>query len=180
MKNGPPSAPSRAPSPAAVPQPEFPAESAPRRRAASGRKGRSASGFGTAVFLGAVILALALLVLARRSGPVESGPAQTPGQAVSVPAGKPGSSAASAEPEATEEPAAVRSFEWKDTASASLTTRIGYDGENKVLAVTFRDSGETYYYLNVPESVWKDFRSAASISRYFEGYIRDRYKFEVE
>ena len=68
-------------------------------------------------------------------------------------------------------------FEWKEISS-SLATKIGYDSRHEVLAVTFRDSGITYYYYDVPESVWKGISTADSVGSYFNQYIKDSYDYK--
>ncbi len=74
-------------------------------------------------------------------------------------------------------PKPVYRFEWKEISS-SLATRIGYDSKNKVLAITFRDSGDTYYYYEVPEESWKGMSTSDSIKNYFNQYIKNKYTSE--
>ena len=56
--------------------------------------------------------------------------------------------------------------------SSSDIQSVGY--QNGTLEVAFH-SGGIYQYLNVPESVYKNFMSASSHGQYFHSHIKDVY-----
>ena len=58
---------------------------------------------------------------------------------------------------------------------SSAISRIGYDITNKVLGVEFEESGEVYYYYDVPENIYNDLENADSIGGYYNDYIKGKY-----
>jgi hypothetical protein len=52
---------------------------------------------------------------------------------------------------------------------------IGYDAEERLLEVEFRDTGDVYRYADVEEIVFEQFLSAPSKGRYFSRFIRGNY-----
>lgn len=58
---------------------------------------------------------------------------------------------------------------------SSAISRIGYDANNKVLGVEFEESGDVYYYYDVPENVYNDLKKADSIGGYYNDYIKGEY-----
>ena len=60
--------------------------------------------------------------------------------------------------------------------NSSAISRVAYDARAKRLMVTFRDSRETYVYLDVPHEVYDAFMSAPSQGRFFNAEIRDRFE----
>lgn len=56
--------------------------------------------------------------------------------------------------------------------SSSNIASIGYD--NGTLHIRFQ-SGAAYAYYNVPQSVYNNFLSAASLGKYFHANIKGRY-----
>lgn len=57
-----------------------------------------------------------------------------------------------------------------DSTCLSRIRRAGGDVE-----VTLRESGKTYRYLRVPETVWLSFQSAASKGKYYNWIIKPNY-----
>lgn len=66
----------------------------------------------------------------------------------------------------------------QDTPNSSCFSQVGYPPGQEVLYVTFRDSGATYAYYDVPESVWDEFWSASSMGRYYNQEIKGAYDCE--
>jgi hypothetical protein len=54
---------------------------------------------------------------------------------------------------------------------------IEYDDAQKVLRATFRGSGKTYDYLDVPPEAYAALMAAESRGAWFNEHIRDRYRF---
>jgi hypothetical protein len=61
--------------------------------------------------------------------------------------------------------------------SSSLLA-VDYFAERKVLRVTFRESGKTYDYQNVPPETLEGLMDAESKGSWFNENIRDSYHFE--
>jgi hypothetical protein len=59
--------------------------------------------------------------------------------------------------------------------SSSLISRIGYDVENKILHVWFRD-GPLYCYFDVPESLFDALRSADSPGQFYNAQVKGAYR----
>ncbi len=68
-----------------------------------------------------------------------------------------------------------RDFHWVSTDESTCFSAIGYDYSAERLAVTFRDSGKTYIYHDVPESVWDDLYSADSRGGFYNSDIKGQY-----
>lgn len=58
---------------------------------------------------------------------------------------------------------------------SSAISEIGYDYYEEVLLITFKDSGASYYYYDVPYEVYDELLNAESIGRYFNNQIRGWY-----
>lgn len=69
-------------------------------------------------------------------------------------------------------------FDWVSTYDSTCFSEIGYDYSANRLAVTFRDSGKTYIYHDVPESVWNDLVSAKSRGGFYNSDIKGQYRSE--
>lgn len=67
---------------------------------------------------------------------------------------------------------------WYETPDSTAISEIGYWWRFHVLYITFRNSGETYEYYDVPPEVWYNIRTADSIGRYFNEYIKGHYEYE--
>ncbi|MGE5538288.1 MAG: KTSC domain-containing protein [Gemmatimonas sp.] len=64
-------------------------------------------------------------------------------------------------------------------ALASRAIRlIRYDADRRRLFVTFRDSGKTYAYFDVPPQVYGAFLAAESHGSFFSEHVRDAFRFE--
>lgn len=61
-------------------------------------------------------------------------------------------------------------------AKSSVIASYGYDEETAELTITFR-SGRRYRYFDVPDWVADELATAPSTGEYFNGCIRDRYRF---
>jgi hypothetical protein len=55
--------------------------------------------------------------------------------------------------------------------------RTKYDPDREVLSVWFVASGKRYDYEAVPAETYRSFRSALAKGRFFNDYIRDRFKY---
>ena len=62
------------------------------------------------------------------------------------------------------------------SVDSSAISRVEYDPAEQKLIVTFRPSGETYAYLQVPQQTYDDLLSADSIGRFFNEHVRDSYE----
>ncbi len=60
-------------------------------------------------------------------------------------------------------------------ASSNLAS-IGYDAENQVLEVEFKN-GSIYQYEGVPEFAYSDMMTADSLGSYFNANIKSQYAF---
>lgn len=58
---------------------------------------------------------------------------------------------------------------------SSALESIGYDPENKILELEFRDSGGVWQYFKLPISVYKKFIKAESLGNYFVTRIKGKY-----
>ena len=63
----------------------------------------------------------------------------------------------------------------QDTPNSSCFSEVGYCEDEEILVVTFRDSGKTYLYLDVPEWEWYSFISSSSLGGYYNSDIKPFY-----
>jgi KTSC domain-containing protein len=56
--------------------------------------------------------------------------------------------------------------------------QVTYDPEAHVLRATFRETGRTYAYRDVPQEVYDGLLFADSLGAYFNAHIRDQFDFE--
>lgn len=68
-----------------------------------------------------------------------------------------------------------KSIEIHNFKNSSNILRIDYDHLMNNLYIYFR-TGAIYQYINVPESLFIDFKKAGSAGNYFKTYIRDNYE----
>jgi hypothetical protein len=61
---------------------------------------------------------------------------------------------------------------------SSAIEKLAYDRASHILQATFRESGRTYLYRDVPEELYDGLLFAASLGAYFNTYIRDCFDFE--
>jgi hypothetical protein len=62
------------------------------------------------------------------------------------------------------------------TAVTSSNIRsIGFEPESETLEVEFK-SGGLYQYANVPKSLFDRFMAASSKGRFFDQYVRDKFR----
>lgn len=52
---------------------------------------------------------------------------------------------------------------------------MGYDYDKNTLVITFRDSGSTYAYYDVPVSVWSELAADEALGTYYNKHIKDYY-----
>jgi hypothetical protein len=62
------------------------------------------------------------------------------------------------------------------TPKSTCFSEIGYDPNNELLIVRFRDSGKAYLYLSFPSQEWDTFKSAKSLGSYYNSEIKGHYK----
>lgn len=60
---------------------------------------------------------------------------------------------------------------------SSVINHFKYDEKSHTLIITFV-TGLVYQYKNVPEEVYKMMKAAGSKGRYFNFYIKDKFKFK--
>ena len=61
------------------------------------------------------------------------------------------------------------------TLGSSMISRIIYDDAEEALTICFRETGR-YVYYGVPRSVYETLRTAPSAGRYFNAWIKGRYR----
>jgi hypothetical protein len=59
---------------------------------------------------------------------------------------------------------------------SSNVASIGYNAETYVLEVEF-SNGHIYQYFDVPQNVYTEIMSAASIGSYLNSYVRREYRY---
>jgi hypothetical protein len=62
-----------------------------------------------------------------------------------------------------------------DTPDSTCFSSIGWDASTGTLVVTFRDSGASYAYDEIPRSVWDGLRNADSMGGYYNKNIKGHY-----
>lgn len=62
----------------------------------------------------------------------------------------------------------------ESTPRSSCFSAVGYDWDNEILYVQFRDSGSIYSY-EVPSDVYDELIGADSMGRYYNSYIKGVY-----
>lgn len=60
---------------------------------------------------------------------------------------------------------------------SSVLKTVRYDAATRTLTATFRASGRTYVYADVPQDVYDGLIFSDSLGTYFNAHIRDRYRF---
>ena len=63
------------------------------------------------------------------------------------------------------------------TPDSDAISYIGYRKKDEVLVITFRESGDSYYYLNVSPSVWNSFKDSDYLGEYFNDNIKGFYEY---
>jgi hypothetical protein len=56
--------------------------------------------------------------------------------------------------------------------------KVSYDEEAHVLCATFRESGRTYAYHEVPQELYDGLIFSDSLGAYFNTHIRDQFDYE--
>lgn len=67
----------------------------------------------------------------------------------------------------------------RESVSSSLVESVGYDIDEEVLEVEI-EGGRVYQYMEVPEKTYQEFRTAESLGRYFNRYIRELSHVRIE
>ena len=60
---------------------------------------------------------------------------------------------------------------------SSAIEQVSYDPDAHSLVATFRDSGRTYVYADVPEEGYDSLLFSDSLGAYFNANIRDRFPY---
>lgn len=60
---------------------------------------------------------------------------------------------------------------------SSVISHFSYDMDSSTLKITFV-SGKIYKYNDVPQEVYDEMKANGSKGRYFNYFIKDRYKFK--
>lgn len=60
---------------------------------------------------------------------------------------------------------------------SSALARVSYDDATHTLCATFRGTGRTYVYQNVPAEIYDGLMGADSLGSYFNACIRDHFPF---
>ena len=58
---------------------------------------------------------------------------------------------------------------------SSAISRIAYDDDRRTLSIWFPDTGR-YFYHDVPRAVYEGLARAPSAGRYFNAFIKERYR----
>lgn len=59
--------------------------------------------------------------------------------------------------------------------SSSMIDRIAYDEEQRILIVSFRDTGK-YLYHDIPSAIFEAFCAAPSAGGFFNRYVKDHFR----
>lgn len=59
--------------------------------------------------------------------------------------------------------------------SPSMIDRIAYDEEQRILIVSFRDTGK-YLYHDIPSTIFEAFCAAPSAGSFFNTYVKDHFR----
>lgn len=69
---------------------------------------------------------------------------------------------------------------WVETPDSTCFSEIGYDANRDLLYVTFRSSGASYVYSEVPNAVWKSLLNAESKGGYYNTEIKGHFPCEKQ
>lgn len=72
----------------------------------------------------------------------------------------------------------MRTYNWVRVNSSNIE-QIAYDASQKELLVAFK-TGLQYYYINVPEQLFEDFKKAPSPGRFLHEHIKKDYGYGRE
>lgn len=62
--------------------------------------------------------------------------------------------------------------------TSSDIASIGYDSQLKTLEIEFHSKHSVYQYFNVPEQAYNELMNARSHGKYFNQYIKNKYRYE--
>jgi hypothetical protein len=68
-------------------------------------------------------------------------------------------------------------FKGMPYVQSSALEQLSYDEVAHTLCATFRDTGRTYIYQEVPQEIYDSLLFADSLGAYFNSHIRDRFLF---
>jgi hypothetical protein len=60
---------------------------------------------------------------------------------------------------------------------SSAIEQVSYDPDARTLIATFRETGRTYMYADVPVEVYDSLLFSDSLGAYFNTHIRDRFPY---
>ena len=69
----------------------------------------------------------------------------------------------------------IETITFVDTPESTCFSQIGYDYDHGLLYVTFRSSGASYVYSEVPNEVWKSLLNAESKGSYYNKEIKGQF-----
>jgi hypothetical protein len=64
----------------------------------------------------------------------------------------------------------------RQQVQSSALQSVGYDAENKILELEFRESGGVWQYFKFPASGYSKFIHASSLGNYFVTKIKGKYR----
>lgn len=65
----------------------------------------------------------------------------------------------------------------KEVMPSTVIQTFSYKFPERILIINFL-SGNCYAYINVPESIYKEFKTAYSKGKYFNAHIKNHYPFK--
>ena len=80
-----------------------------------------------------------------------------------------------ARPAPGEQIAVMAVFRRMPYVQSAALEQISYDENAHTLCATFRDTGRTYIYQDVPQEIYDSLLFADSLSAYFNSHIRDHF-----
>lgn len=66
----------------------------------------------------------------------------------------------------------------EETPRSTCFSSVGYSADKEILLVTFRDSGKTYQYSGISESLFDEFINAESMGQFYNSSIKGKYHSE--
>jgi hypothetical protein len=63
------------------------------------------------------------------------------------------------------------------TVNSTNIDSVGYNADTQTLTVKFKVSGQTYEYLNVPQTLYESLMTAESKGKYINNNIRSQFTY---
>lgn len=63
----------------------------------------------------------------------------------------------------------------RENVESSMILSIGYESSTSTLEIEFKNGGAIWQYFSVPESLFHELKSAASIGKFFLANIKNQY-----